>query len=299
MGIYDREYYRDEDTPFWSGFGRNATVLLIATLAGVWLATVFSRDVRAGVESPLFDALSLHRPAVERGQVWRLVTAPLVYRSEALLPLLFGAYALYFTGTAVEAVLGFRGLLGLFASGSLVATAAQVGVWQVAPAAGGDTGYGPAGGLLAVLVAYAVLHRDARILLFFVVPIPAWAFALVWAAAVLFGRIGGVYAPPALLLSAAAAAVWVQTRGTGVGGWPRGPRLKLFRPRPARSVDPRDDTPVLSRPAAARVTDEQLEAQIDRILEKVSDRGQESLTDEERAILVRGSEAYRRRRGKP
>jgi hypothetical protein len=48
---------------------------------------------------------------------------------------------------------------------------------------------------------------------------------------------------------------------------------------------------------AARSVDEQLEAKLDHVLEKVSQYGRESLTPEEREILLRASEIYKRRRG--
>ena len=42
--------------------------------------------------------------------------------------------------------------------------------------------------------------------------------------------------------------------------------------------------------------DEQLEAKLDAVLEKVARFGQASLTDTERQILFRASEVYRKRR---
>ena len=48
--------------------------------------------------------------------------------------------------------------------------------------------------------------------------------------------------------------------------------------------------------AAGRPVDEYLEAKLDQVLEKVSQHGQQSLTAEEREILFRASEIYRRRR---
>jgi hypothetical protein len=49
------------------------------------------------------------------------------------------------------------------------------------------------------------------------------------------------------------------------------------------------------RPAAAPA-DEQLEAKLDAVLAKVSKHGPDSLTAEERAILQRASELYKKRR---
>jgi hypothetical protein len=42
--------------------------------------------------------------------------------------------------------------------------------------------------------------------------------------------------------------------------------------------------------------DEQLEARVDAVLQKVSDHGMESLTESERNLLLRASEAFKRKR---
>ena len=57
----------------------------------------------------------------------------------------------------------------------------------------------------------------------------------------------------------------------------------------------REPVRVAALPPAADV-DEQLEAKLDAVLEKVARSGQASLTDTERQILLRASEVYKRRR---
>jgi hypothetical protein len=42
--------------------------------------------------------------------------------------------------------------------------------------------------------------------------------------------------------------------------------------------------------------DEQLEAKLDAVLEKVARSGQESLTENERQLLLRASEVYKKKR---
>ena len=49
-------------------------------------------------------------------------------------------------------------------------------------------------------------------------------------------------------------------------------------------------------PAGGGAADEQLEAKLDAVQEKVSKQGKESLTPEERQILVRASELYKKPR---
>ena len=48
--------------------------------------------------------------------------------------------------------------------------------------------------------------------------------------------------------------------------------------------------------AATSPIDEQLEAKLDLALEKVARTGKDSLTSEEKAVLMRASEIYRRKR---
>jgi hypothetical protein len=76
------------------------------------------------------------------------------------------------------------------------------------------------------------------------------------------------------------------------------------RARPALRVVPAEpeDTPtpvgaaVESQPRPKEAVDEQLEARVDQVLAKVSQFGQESLTPEEREILFKASELYKKRR---
>jgi hypothetical protein len=77
----------------------------------------------------------------------------------------------------------------------------------------------------------------------------------------------------------------------GLKAWSRRrarPRLRLYR-------EEEPLTPV-GAPTAPWQDDEQLEARMDAILEKISRSGKESLTDSERETLLRASEALRRRR---
>ena len=62
--------------------------------------------------------------------------------------------------------------------------------------------------------------------------------------------------------------------------------LRIYR----EEEDPRTPVHAAQRPALARDVDEQLEARMDAVLQKVSDHGMDSLTEQEREILQRASE---------
>jgi hypothetical protein len=69
-------------------------------------------------------------------------------------------------------------------------------------------------------------------------------------------------------------------------------RLRIYR----EEEEPRTPVHAAQRPALARDVDEQLEARMDDVLQKVSDHGMDSLTDQEREILQRASERMKQKR---
>src|SRR5205807_6334426 len=77
------------------------------------------------------------------------------------------------------------------------------------------------------------------------------------------------------------------------------PRLRVVKPDEPedREIEAEPVPATVQAPArTAGAPDEQLEARVDRLLEKVSKHGQESLTPEERELLFRASELYKSRR---
>jgi hypothetical protein len=154
-------------------------------------------------------------------------------------------------------------------------------------------------------VLFACHYPRETVNLFGVLPLPAWVLAALFVGLSLgFSRSGWVVTLVAALLGC----VYYRTGSyAGPTWWPprptaaRRPQLRVVRPEPP---DPDEDEPSAaeSRVAAhaprgaAPPGDEQLEARLDGVLEKVSRYGQQSLTPEEREILFRASELYKRRR---
>jgi hypothetical protein len=76
------------------------------------------------------------------------------------------------------------------------------------------------------------------------------------------------------------------------------PKLRVL-PAPAEAQEREPEpvgAPVQATPRPNEAADEQLEAKLDAVLEKVSKHGQGSLTPEEREILFRASELFKKRR---
>ena len=155
---------------------------------------------------------------------------------------------------------------------------------------------GASGAVAGIVVLYALNFPRRTLLLFFVLPIPAWVAGVFLVVSDIWGAMGqgeGNIAYAAHLGGAALAFLYHQRRwnfGNLLPGrfrWPRllgglGPRL--HKPE---NDDHREDDAVR-------------EAEVDRILEKIHREGEGSLTRKERRVLELASRTYQdRRRGKP
>ena len=296
MGIYDREYYRD-DNGGWGGWAaRGATPWLVGITVAVWLAQLVTRDAAWG---GLTVWGAFHPGRILQGEVWRLITPIFCHDERALLQVIFNMLILYWVGTQLEERYGSREFLAFYLLAGLVSNLAYLAVvvLGVAPPAV-VLGSGPA--VNAVFVVYAFINPRATVLLFFVLPVPIW---LVAAAFVTFSAIG-VMAGAGYAFVALSGAVFgavyylagirlssiLPSRRSGRGRSRGQPRLRVVPP------DDAEDSADTDEPAAPRPPEERFEDRVDRVLEKVSRHGQESLTEEERELLFRAGEHYKKRR---
>jgi hypothetical protein len=167
---------------------------------------------------------------------------------------------------------------------------------------------------MAVMVLYAFHYPKRVIYLWWFLPIPIWLFVAFFVAQDAFIFTSGVHTTTAVTVHLAGAAFGF---GYYKGNWRLAPlwqavtRWRLPRRRPRVRIydeDP-DETPTPRRPRPASapastgvttappppVADEHLEAQVDAVLEKVARYGRDSLTESEKALLVRASEVYKRK----
>ncbi len=305
MGIQDRDYYRDESGGFFGAWGRQGiTVWLIAITCVLFFGQVITGNP---LRNPLVQFGVYQPQLILEGQVWRLLTP--VFLHADLVHLICNMIILYWAGSRVEEVYGgwevlaFYLVSGVFASGVYLA-AYVAGFVAPAPALGAS------GAVTAVLVLCAFNFPRLQVLLFFVIPMPVWALAVLYVVVDTLGALGALNAPVGYLVHLAGAlfaSVYYQTgfRFRRVLTRPRRPVTQV-RPRlRVLPVEPEEDTPtpvgaaVESQPRpkeAVETTDAQLEARVDQVLAKVSKYGQESLTPEEREILAKASELHKKRR---
>lgn len=308
MGIYDREYYRNESQGLFNTIipdGRVCRWLIGLNIALFFLQLVF-RSAQDQI-GPVTRWLVLDTDAVAHGQVWRLLTYAFLHDPDNLLHILFNMLFLWWFGTDVEVIYGPREFLGFYLVSALLGGVAFQ-AWAMAR--GGVAGppmycLGASGAVTAVLILCACHFPQRMILVMLLIPVPIWLFAIFNVAQDLFNLLNtrsDFRSPVASIVHLAGAAfgfVYYKQQWRVLGWFPDFKQRWQRRARPKlRVYQPREEKEAVSVVAAGPGSemDEHLEAKLDAVLEKVSRHGKESLTENERRILLRASEIYKRRR---
>ena len=117
----------------------------------------------------LYNLLYFDRNLILRGQVWRLITYPLTYDSGNLLLTAISLFCYYSLGRAMENIWGTL-KFNLFYLTGMVMMDVYCLIFG---------GYASVVYLnMSLFLSYATLFPDAHFLLFFIIPIKAWIFAL-------------------------------------------------------------------------------------------------------------------------
>ena len=140
-------------------------LMLYITLgnAVVYLITMFTGN------AILYNLLCFSRTYILRGQIWRLITYPLTLMNSNILFMLITLLCYYSLGSAMERQWGtlkfnifyFTGMVLMDVFGMVTGYPASVYYLN-----------------MSLFLGYATLYPQAQFLLFFIIPIKAWAFAL-------------------------------------------------------------------------------------------------------------------------
>ncbi len=152
----------------------NLMLYLCIGTAIVYLFTQFSQN------QILYYWLSFDRDLILQGQVWRLFTYPLLtYQSNILMQLLY-LFCYYSLGQAMENIWGTLRFNLFYLTGVLM-----MDIYCMIFGGQADVYYLN----LSLFLSYATLYPDAHFLLFFIIPVKAWIFALFDLVIVVFGLI--------------------------------------------------------------------------------------------------------------
>ena len=117
----------------------------------------------------LYNLLYFDRTLILRGQIWRLFTYPLTYRIDNLLLMAVSLFVYYSLGRSMESIWGTLRFNLFYLTGVLM-----MDVYCMI-----FGGYASVTYLnLSLFLSYATLFPDAQFLLFFIIPVKAWIFAL-------------------------------------------------------------------------------------------------------------------------
>lgn len=285
MGLYDRDYYQERPQGFSLGGGGDR--MLVTNLVLINVAVYLVEIVAPNVAS----MMALHTSdLIQPWYWWRLLTAGFTHDPNNVMHIAFNMFVLWMFGRDVEMLYGRREFLRVYLAMIVFASAVWLVTQRILWPDESAQMMGASGAVTGILILFAVNFPRRTILLFFVLPMPAWVLAVLIVLLDLSGAIrqGDEIARSAHLAGAAFAFVYWQTgirftRPGAGGGWLGGLAGKFKRRPKLRVHDPDRKDRVLSD-------------QVDRILEKIHQQGEESLTPAERRTLEEASRRYQKRR---
>lgn len=285
MGIYDRDYMADEKKGFGVPAWSVVTWLIVANVAFFLVQHVVFNN-------RIYDALSVSKEALLSGQVWRLVTFQFAHGHG--FHLLGNMLLLFFLGRVLEQIQGSRVILPLYLLGGLAGGLGHA-IFHGFVLGQYSTVIGASASVLAIAMALIITIPEQRFSLLFL-PIQFKIKYLGWflLGANVLGLLltltptGGEQTSYISHLAGMAVG-WFFVRN-GLPWWQK-------RQDRQRTVDkPKSVRSRISQAAEERIKEKRekesvyLSKRVDAILEKISEQGMQSLTDEERKILERSSE---------
>ncbi len=311
MGIYDRDYERGYSNGGngWRPEGQSGFQLrwpqttvgwVLLVTVGVYLIELAFRGdpvrTAGGIFFPNQFINIFELPGLLYREPWRfysLLTYGLLHSQTDLMHIGFNMFGFWLFGRELERRLGSREFLLFYAAsiiaGGLAFTLGQSFAGDATPAIGASAG------TTGVVILFAFFYPHMRALFMFIIPMPMWVLGMILVGLDVYGAIGG--RPGANIgftahLGGAAFAFLYFRQQWRLSRWiPDRLEMPSFKRRPKLRVH-QDDY------EEDREDDQQnkLAEEVDRILAKIKNRGQESLTRKEKRTLEQASREARERR---
>jgi membrane associated rhomboid family serine protease len=301
--LEDRDYMRQAGYHrSWQTFSITSLLILVNFIVFVWWEV--TRVYFPAAHSFTGTYFALSNDGLAHGFIWQLLTFQFLHLNGS--HIVVNMLGLFFVGRALEPMISSRQYLILYLCSGLVGGAFQSLLGVVFPVFAGPV-LGASASVCGLLAAVATLEPDMEMLVFFLLPVRvkyiAWGFAVVAAFYVI------VPAQPAPGQPAIAQAAHL---GGMLGGfvfirffiqhrwhmpqWSFPSRRYVPRELAAKRANKKsfwNATPI--PPAEDLTPDEFLQKEVDPILDKISERGIQSLTAREREILEKARSRMNRR----
>ena len=287
MGYENRDYYREENyqggQPGLPGFSFNRQSVVFSLI--VINAAIFLLDIFTPVIAPethwLGDLLTLKTDRL--WAIWNFLTygfshAPLDSKT-SIMHVGFNMLALFILGPTVEQRLGKAEFLKFY----LVAIVVSAIGWllaRLAFASGPSAIVGASGAVSAVVIYFVFLNPQAKLMIWGVIPAPAWIIGAMFLFMNLSTALRSTNVAWEAHLAGGAFGMLYYKLGWSFSGL----QLPNFESNHLKMHQP-DSEP-----------DEKLQEEADRILKKISEHGESSLTRRELKTLNKYSKSIRKNR---
>jgi membrane associated rhomboid family serine protease len=291
MGLEDRQYYRN-DSGTYSNFSLDrysiVTILVIINVA-IFLLDAFTPELNPNGDGTHWLSHFLGIKQTHPWFIWNYLTYGFAHASYSTSTSFWhvagNMIVLWFLGRPVEYTLGRSEFLRFYLISIVVS---GVGFTVLRDLVGSDFDFlvGASGGVTAVLALFIFMFPKQTILLMGIIPMPAWLLGVLILVQNLFTAFNPAShtAWEAHLLGGAFGVVYYLQRWN-FSRLQFGNLGNLFKSRPKLKVHQPD-----------RGSDKLKEA-ADEILQKINDRGEDSLTPRERKTLNKYSQQLRKNRG--
>ena len=317
MGIYDRDYYRPQsrEREYYNIQPQNSWVFAIIIInVMIFFANAFRGEDVVGEGGVINNLLLVKSTTLSTpSEWWRLVTYAFAHGD--LMHLLLNMIALFFFGPLVERKYGPVEFLCFY----FVAAVLSAVVWAALNFGAGATDpvtlefyprrcLGASGAIAGVIMLIIFNYPRMNVYLWGILEMPMWLFGVLFIGMDLLGFFGMngekriAYEAHLAGVGFGALYFWLKWRISNIP-LVFSPRYWQERQRRKRFFNPKDYTDRYNRgidnesDANRRQAeaDEVRSEQVDAILRKISEKGQDSLTWNERRILKRASRDYQKK----
>ncbi|MGL6227332.1 MAG: rhomboid family intramembrane serine protease [Thermoguttaceae bacterium] len=301
MGIYDRDYFQERNQrprpPVRRGSDWSVITKIIIINVALFLANGLMTDDSALTRLLSLDSDTLLQPWL----YWKFLTYGFAHSPSSIWHLAGNMLALFFLGYEVERRLGSQEFLRFY-----LATIIIGGIlWSAMNLSTHAVCLGASGGVVGVVVLFAFYFPNRMLLLYGIIPIPAWLIGVIVVGFDILGAAGVGEQGIAFIVhlgGAAFAALYYNY------GWNFGSMLSSLKRRFARNQSKRpqfgvfrpDDEPQRSTNPPFSSHDQPVsdfDRRVDEVLKKYSRVGEAGLTEEERKVLKDASKKYQEKWG--
>lgn len=284
MGIYDRPYYSDQEST-WSGGPLWNQRMVVTNLVLINAFFFLLNMLLGGKDNVITEAMTLGATdAVQPWKWWHLLSYAFAHSPESIWHIFWNMLGLWMLGRSVELHYGRAEFLRIYLAAAIFGGLVfMIQAYFVNPQ---RVVIGASGAVIAIELLFVLLNPKATLMIYGILPIPAWLFGIFLIAGNIFG--GDPYVAYDVHLAGLAFAAIYFYSGINFGNLTEnfslqrlrrkltGPRLKVLRP----------DQEVLD------------EQEADRILQKIHEKGQDSLSAKERRFMEKYSRKKREQRSR-